>query len=212
MNLSVIGWRCSISVNRPKFGCEGLIDGAFVLTAVFFQTIQISTTKAALNEISTISIQGMNRRLAHILDWTWCLPQTIMGLFWYFMVRYWLDQCSRDTGMWRSVRVIIYKQLNGGVSLGPFLFCDDANGKQGVLLHEYGHYLQSLLLGPFYLPLIGLPSICWAFIKKAGYFPAVPYHAFPTEWWAERLVNSQRRNSCPTLKIDTTVCVCKVRT
>ncbi|MCU7947074.1 MAG: hypothetical protein KZQ72_10615, partial [Candidatus Thiodiazotropha sp. (ex Cardiolucina cf. quadrata)] len=87
----------------------------------------------------------------------------------------------------------------------------DTRGEHGVLLHEYGHYLQSLLLGPLYLPLIGLPSICWASIKKAGYFPAVPYHAFPTEWWAERLANPQQKNACANMKIDNTVCVCKVR-
>lgn len=153
----------------------------------------------------------MDRRLAHLLNWTWCLPQTLVGLFWYIMVKHLLDKYSRDIGMWRGVRVTVYRQLNGGVSLGPFLFYDDTRGEHGVLLHEYGHYLQSLLLGPLYLPLIGLPSICWASIKKAGYFPAVPYHAFPTEWWAERLANPQQKNACANMKIDNTVCVCKVR-
>lgn len=62
----------------------------------------------------------MNRRLAHLLNWTWCLPQTLVGLFWYIMVKHFLDKYSRDIGMWRGVRVTVYRHLNGGVSLGPF--------------------------------------------------------------------------------------------
>jgi hypothetical protein len=65
-----------------------------------------------------------------------------------------------------------------------------------MLWHEFGHYRQSLLLGPLYLPLIGLPSVCWAMVKKAGLFAAVPYCAFPTERWADRLARSPMQLCC----------------
>lgn len=90
-------------------------------------------------------------------------------------------------GVWRGARIIRYDKLSGGVSLGPFLFYQEGPDGNNMLYHEYGHYRQSQLLGPLYLPLIGLPSITWAIIKKAGLCQLTPYHAFPTERWANRL-------------------------
>lgn len=87
------------------------------------------------------------------------------------------------------------------VSLGMFLFVAGA-GKRGergaegerepsraLVVHEYGHTIQSLLLGPLYLPVIGLPSLIWAnlpvFVQKRR--NGVPYSAFWTESGANRL-------------------------
>ncbi|MEW8508527.1 MAG: hypothetical protein AB2598_17670 [Candidatus Thiodiazotropha sp.] len=122
-----------------------------------------------------------------LLSWTWCLPQTLCGFCWSHAVKGLLDCQAEEMGSWRGVHVIRYNRLRGGVSLGPYLFYQAVSGSHHLLRHEYGHYRQSLLLGPLYLPLIGFPSICWAAMKKAGLFPALPYHLFPTERWAERL-------------------------
>lgn len=57
-----------------------------------------------------------------------------------------------------------------------------------LLIHEYGHTIQSLILGPLYLIVIGIPSTLWGFIgakkRKDG---QIPYGAFFTEGWANRL-------------------------
>jgi len=52
----------------------------------------------------------------------------------------------------------------GGISIGAFIFLSDEieikeAGKYQILRHEYGHFLQSLLLGPLYISVIGIPSI-----------------------------------------------------
>ncbi|MEW8400448.1 MAG: hypothetical protein AB2588_02360 [Candidatus Thiodiazotropha sp.] len=129
-----------------------------------------------------------------LLNWTWCLPQTLCGFCWSIAVRGLLDRQAEEMGLRRDVHVIRYNRLRGGVSLGPYLFYQAVSGSHHLVRHEYGHYRQSLLLGPLYLPLIGLPSICWAAMKKAALFPAYPYLLFPTERWAERLAKQPPRH------------------
>ena len=53
--------------------------------------------------------------------------------------------------------------------------------------HEYGHTIQSLILGPLYLIIIGIPSTLWGFlpcfnIKRRS--KSISYFSFFTEKWA----------------------------
>ena len=41
-------------------------------------------------------------------------------------------------------------------------------------VHEYGHTVQSMILGPFYLLAVGLPSIIWARRWSKSQSTAVP--------------------------------------
>ena len=53
---------------------------------------------------------------------------------------------------------------------------------------EYGHTIQSLILGPLYLILIGIPSTLWGFLMaKKRKEKQIPYGAFITEKWANSL-------------------------
>ena len=80
----------------------------------------------------------------------------------------------------------------GAVSLGMFIFFfrDYGNGewKQKTVKHEYGHSIQSKILGPLFLLVIGLPSIIWAaafkeFRRKRN----ISYYWLYTEKWADNL-------------------------
>jgi hypothetical protein len=93
-------------------------------------------------------------------------------------------------------RVLIEIDTFGAVSLGLFVFFTDRDnpyvpvGRENRD-HEYGHSLQSRLLGPLYLPIVGLASEmrvayalvyrCWTGRRWSGY-----YDGFP-ENWADRL-------------------------
>jgi len=64
-----------------------------------------------------------------------------------------------------------------------------------TIKHEYGHQLQSYILGPLYLLVIGLPSGLWCWFiqdlvnknrKKKGK-PTLSYYWFYTESWANKL-------------------------
>ncbi len=75
----------------------------------------------------------------------------------------------------------------GAFSLGPFIFGPmsfTADEKSAFFMHEFGHSLQSRLLGPFYLPIIGLPSLL-----SAALFPKEHNERW-FEVWANRLAIS----------------------
>lgn len=59
-----------------------------------------------------------------------------------------------------------------------------------LLVHEYGHTIQSILLGPLYLLIIGIPSTLWGFLPSCNRMrreKRVSYFSFFTEKWANRL-------------------------
>lgn len=57
-----------------------------------------------------------------------------------------------------------------------------------LLVHEFGHTIQSLILGPLYLAVIGIPSTVWGFaFQKKRREKQLPYGAFFTEHWANIL-------------------------
>jgi len=59
-----------------------------------------------------------------------------------------------------------------------------------LLVHEYGHTIQSLILGPIYLIVIGIPSTLWGFIpslNKKRKNEEISYFSFFTEKWANYL-------------------------
>ena len=71
-----------------------------------------------------------------------------------------------------------------------------------ILVHEYGHTRQSLLLGPFYLPLIGLPSLIWnrlPYFRRQRKAHKKAYYAFFPERWANELGERYLREEAPGL-------------
>lgn len=80
------------------------------------------------------------------------------------------------------------------VSLGMFLFlapsCRPFSTPEELLRHEYGHSVQSLLLGPLYLIVVGIPSVLWARLPRCvrkRQREGISYSAFYTERWADAL-------------------------
>jgi len=133
--------------------------------------------------------------LRHAALFAWELPQNILGvvdLAASFALR-------RVEGVrWERERVFVKVRGAGAVSLGMFVFWSEddtpyvrvtATNKE----HEFGHSLQSRMLGPLYLPLVGVPSTCrvaYALGYRTvtgrrwdGYFRGYP------EDWADRLAN-----------------------
>lgn len=57
-----------------------------------------------------------------------------------------------------------------------------------LLVHEYGHTIQSLIMGPLYLIIIGISSTMWGFLgAKKRKDEQIPYCSFFTEGWANSL-------------------------
>ena len=126
--------------------------------------------------------------IKQIIQWIWCLPQNIIGLFVLIFTKF---QKSK-TDQYNGTFVIRWKYSNG-VSLGQFIFVSE-NADENTIKHEYGHHIDGNCLGPLYLFVIGIPSICWAaFGRKYRIKHNKSYYDFFTERRADRLGEVKRK-------------------
>ena len=122
-----------------------------------------------------------------ILLWIWQLPQNLLGLLFLLFLagdkRYEL----------KGIRFYYQQGFPGGVTIGEYIIV--GSRQELTIRHEYGHVLQSRMLGPLYLIIIGLPSLMHAWLNgaigccenhKEGY-----YH-FYTEKWADKIAGIKR--------------------
>ncbi|MBQ1372182.1 MAG: hypothetical protein IIY70_04550 [Oscillospiraceae bacterium] len=102
----------------------------------------------------------MKRLLYRLCQWSWGLPQTLVGALFYL---YYCKKGCRHFS-YQGAFAVIWTKKTGSMSLGCFLFLypDWTPGNRALLEHEYGHTIQSLYFGPFYLLTVGLPSLLWA--------------------------------------------------
>ena len=119
---------------------------------------------------------------------TWGLLQTAAGAA--VLLRY--RRCPR----FRCHGAVVTSwPRSDSLSLGMFIFLTDKppRDRRGLvphweisrrmLVHEYGHTVQSLILGPLYLPVVGLPSLLWARLPPCRriWREDVSYFSFWTE-------------------------------
>lgn len=110
----------------------------------------------------------------------WQLPQNLLGL----SIKTVLHLKNEGDG-------IYHWKAWSGLSLGDYIFAN-ARASDLMLRHETGHRRQSVMLGPLYLFVVGLPSFVWASLKRAGLFRDRDYYSFYTERWADRLAGVER--------------------
>lgn len=117
----------------------------------------------------------------------WQLPQNLLGLlFWAVLRNRELGNVNFD-GRWYH----IVPSFPGGIALGNFVFIKLGFLQwEGSWRHELGHTKQSRMLGWLYLPVVGLPSLLWAWWWKPT--RGVSYYDFWTEKWADRLGGVER--------------------
>lgn len=130
----------------------------------------------------------MKNSLYRICQCTYGILQTLPGFF-LFLINY------REKHYSFHGAVVTEWRHGSSVSLGMFLFVSTVYKKKPetgelygrLVVHEYGHTVQSLVLGPLYLLIIGLPSFLWAsvpFFRKMRRKKHISYYAFYTESWA----------------------------
>jgi hypothetical protein len=110
----------------------------------------------------------------------WELPQLFLGFFMYALLRKKITYRQS----YRDASVFAVKGFPGGISLSWLIFINEKEAADvQVVRHEYGHSIQSLMLGWLYLIVVGLPSIIrasrWNRLKLniKDY-----YRGFPENW------------------------------
>ena len=111
--------------------------------------------------------------MREMLLYIWELPQNIIGFL-----------LSRGKEKASSGKASYYRwKGSGNISLGRYIIVSSEN----AVSHELGHRRQSMMLGPLYLPVIGLPSLVWCILHTHTVLRNRDYYSFYTEAWAERL-------------------------
>lgn len=133
------------------------------------------------------------QKLINIFLWIWQLPQHIVALLVFAQNKIRKGTCEKkDTEniKWYKIKYI----SNAGISLGNYIFLDlDRYISSKDVKHEYGHTIQSKILGPFYLIIVGIPSIVrnifdrlfhkkWSNLQRNIWY----YSGYP-ENWADKL-------------------------
>ena len=133
-----------------------------------------------------------------ILTEIWQFPQHIIA---YVII---LINC-------KSIKLMVSKDgishylvdhlFDSAISLGNYIFLDsDGNFSYKTIKHEFGHQKQSLMLGPLYLIVIGLPSIIGNIIDRIKHkyfrrhYDPDFYYKQPWEAWADKLGGVVRKS------------------
>ena len=126
-----------------------------------------------------------------IVQCTWGILQTMLG-FAIFLMHY------KEKHFFYHGAIITVWEPKSSMSLGLFVFVTAepyfAKKYKGKISEEelfnrlLVHAIQSLILGPLSLIVIGIPSTLWGFLgSKKRRDEQIPYGAFFTEKWANHL-------------------------
>ena len=131
----------------------------------------------------------ISRILYWVIQWTWGIVQNIAGAV--MTVALLVKNPRRRRFAYHGALVVEWETSGGSMAMGMFIFFGHrgrADAAQ-VLVHEYGHTVQSCILGPTYLFVIGLPSVLWANLpglQRSRWENDRSYFDFYTEKWANR--------------------------
>ena len=118
----------------------------------------------------------------------WQLPQLLIGLIMMpFMKKRTVVADRHYNFCLRSA------SMNGGISLGPIAYVDKYMKEEGIAHEVDGHTMQSKILDPFYLIIIGIPSIIWAATCNDKKYC---YYSFYTEKNANFFANLETDKYC----------------
>lgn len=124
---------------------------------------------------------------------TWGIIQTFAGAFIFLL------NIKRKHYLYHGA-IVTEWNLESSLSMGLFVFvtsrpcacgnCTKEEMGERLVVHEYGHCIQSLILGPFYMFAMALPSMIWAglpYFGKLRFRKNIKYHWLYTERWANHL-------------------------
>lgn len=123
----------------------------------------------------------MRSALFRLWQWTWGFPQTLLGFIVFLLHR----RCPHSV---YHGCVVTRWGIGGSLGVGMFLFLGSDDPR--VLVHEFGHSVQSAILGPLFLPVMGIPSFLWCNLPPCRALrreKGVSYYRFYPESTANRL-------------------------
>lgn len=128
----------------------------------------------------------------------WQLPQNIVGTICSLNYDRHHPYYTKDGDI---VDVYFKPWFNSCISLGDIVILDNVYNQPvescssnasvetlyNAIYHEHGHQIQSRILGPLYLILIGLPSLLGNLVFRVFKINHKYYYKQPWEAWADKL-------------------------
>lgn len=142
--------------------------------------------------------KGLFLAMYTLLQWTFGIVQNITGL----IILAYLHAVRKDTktAYFHGALVTNWKKPES-LGMGMFIFLGSGCSERSPLaVHEYGHTVQSAILGPLYLPVIGLPSAIWCGsrrLRRMRSEKGVSYFCLYCERWANSLGRRVLRREPP---------------
>ncbi|HEX4415267.1 MAG TPA: hypothetical protein VH107_16665 [Lacipirellulaceae bacterium] len=111
---------------------------------------------------SDSAASSLIRAFQVVSHFSWELPQQLLG----FLMGLFLLMRGTINPNARFFKGVLFIETSSfkkgcGVSLG-YIVIHGPDSPGSLKQHEFGHCIQSRVLGPFYLLLIGVPSFLWA--------------------------------------------------
>ena len=124
--------------------------------------------------------------IRNLILFIWQLPQHLLAILY---IGYLVMMC-KDLGVDSRYKqaIVIPCVMRGAVTLGCYVFVGLNSAYRKIVKHELGHTIQSKILGPLYLIVIGIPSITYCGLRRI--FPSLRkknYYNFYTEKWGKYL-------------------------
>ena len=124
--------------------------------------------------------------IRNLILFIWQLPQHIIALIYFG----YLVMMCKDLGIDSRYKqaIVIPCIMRGAITLGNYVFVGLNSEYKETVKHELGHTIQSKILGPLYLIIIGIPSITYCGLRWI--FPSLRkknYYNFYTERTANNL-------------------------
>ncbi len=131
-----------------------------------------------------------------ILQWSWGIIQNIVGAILFLANR------KQKHFYYKGTIITMWDKEEYCLGMGMFIFMSKKytpdpkenlsaeDSFERTKVHEYGHTVQSIILGPLYLLVISLPSGIWANVKALQQYRKkhkISYYSFYPERWANYL-------------------------
>ncbi|MDR1630241.1 MAG: hypothetical protein LBS36_08545 [Oscillospiraceae bacterium] len=133
---------------------------------------------------SAKATKGLPGLLFYLVQFTWGLPVNLFGLIGFLFAK----PFCRQERFCNCYITYVNRKNFGGVSIGMFVFINtkrEGQWMQNTRIHEYGHTIQCLLLGPLYWLVIAIPSFVWCnFFEGYRRKNNLSYYDLYCEGWA----------------------------
>lgn len=124
--------------------------------------------------------------IRNLILFIWQLPQHLLAIIYIGYLVMMCKDCGVDSRYKQAT--VIPCVMQGAITLGNYVFVGLNSEYRETVKHELGHTIQSKILGPLYLIIIGIPSITYCSLRR--FFPSLRrknYYNFYTERWANSL-------------------------